>query len=319
MSTVGLTNLGNTCFINVCIQLLYAIPELAYIQNNNNNSLLHALQKFNAFLSEQRRRQTKQISPDWFVRIVKSVANQKHADFASYGQADMTEFFAFLLDEFHMSLVRPYSMDPPDINTLHPLAKSCFEFVKQDYSKDYSEIKELFYGIIVSEIRTPTHTRFLPPEMFGSLHVEIKGSIYDCLDDFFSDERIEGENALLNETTGIKEDIIKGTCVWNFPKILIISIQRVHNSSRNKNDTAIHYPIDGLDLQKYVSGFSPEKYVYDLFGVCLHHGQVNYGHYTAFVRLQQDWYHYNDHLVTPVKNINDIVSPYAYSLFYRRK
>ena len=42
----------------------------------------------------------------------------------------------------------------------------------------------------------------------------------------------------------------------------------------------------------------PEQ-LYDLFGVAIHHGTMQNGHYTSFVRRQSEWFHCDDALVTP--------------------
>ena len=44
------------------------------------------------------------------------------------------------------------------------------------------------------------------------------------------------------------------------------------------------------------------------------------GHYTAFVKnVDNKWLHYNDRLVEQVDNPDNIISPAAYCLFYRKK
>ena len=81
----------------------------------------------------------------------------------------------------------------------------------------------------------------------------------------------------------------------------------------------IQFPLENLDLSKYVSGYKPKSYVYDLYGICNHSGSSLGGHYTAYVKNANDkWYEFNDTRVTEVKESN-IITNKAYCLFYRKK
>ena len=83
-------------------------------------------------------------------------------------------------------------------------------------------------------------------------------------------------------------------------------------------DSQIESPITGLDLSKYVSGYSPKKYVYDLYGVCNHIGGPTGGHYTAYVKnVAGKWLNCNDEHVSIIENTSEIITPMTYCLFYR--
>ena len=82
----------------------------------------------------------------------------------------------------------------------------------------------------------------------------------------------------------------------------------------------IDFPLNNLDLSKYVIGYNKETYIYDLYAVCNHSGSVLGGHYTSFVKnANNKWYHYNDTNVTEVTDERHIVSPKAYCFFYRKR
>ena len=86
------------------------------------------------------------------------------------------------------------------------------------------------------------------------------------------------------------------------------------------NQILISFPLDDLDLSKYVIGYKKNSYKYELYGICNHMGSVMGGHYTAFVKnATNEWIHYNDSNVNVITNVETIVSPMAYCLFYRKK
>ena len=62
------------------------------------------------------------------------------------------------------------------------------------------------------------------------------------------------------------------------------------------------------------------KPIYDLVAVSNHFGQsCDQGHYTAFTKNENQWYHFNDHQVRECTQSDSIVSPAAYILFYVRR
>lgn len=87
-----------------------------------------------------------------------------------------------------------------------------------------------------------------------------------------------------------------------------------------KNQRMINFPLENLDLSKYVVGYDSNSYIYDLYGICNHSGGVMGGHYTAFVKnANNKWYLYNDRMVAEVKNLGALKSPKAYCFFYRKQ
>ncbi|KAI9894490.1 MAG: ubiquitin-specific protease doa4 [Vezdaea aestivalis] len=129
--------------------------------------------------------------------------------------------------------------------------------------------------------------------------------------------------------------------------------QRNSRTYQTKLETVVQYPLDSLDLTEYFmeplpamnKAFKEElktyhprgpallaepevattgPYLYELYGVVLHHGAtVTQGHYTAFIRGERphEWFHFNDGEVSRLSKpqmakLNR--DPRAYLLFYRR-
>jgi ubiquitin carboxyl-terminal hydrolase 8 len=270
------------------------------------------------------------VAPNKFVHNVHRVARQKDRDiFTGWAQNDMPEFLLFLIECMHNSISRVMKMNinGKSENSVDDLALKCYGMLKEVYSKEYSEIMDMFYGIYVSQIVSLNKKVYsTKPESFFIMDLPIPTDntcdIYDCFDKFVESETLSGENAWYNEKTGEKEDVVKTLGFWNFPKILVITLKRFSPDGTRKMGNLITFPTENLDLSKYVKGYNPKQYIYDLFGICNHIGGVSGGHYTAFVKNSNNkWLHYNDQSVEEISLpvSSHIITPMAYCLFYRKK
>ena len=209
------------------------------------------------------------------------------------------------------------------INKTDALANICFEMLQTMYKKDYSEIFSLFYGIHISEIKsTESDYLSLKPEPFFllTLSIENTDTLSGAFDVYTQTERLEGENKIHNESTNKKEICNRKILFWSLPDVLIITLKRFSNDNR-KNNKLIHFPLENFDLSKYVIGYDKQSYVYDLYGICNHSGNVEGGHYTAFVKnANKKWYFFNDaRQPSEIQNLEDLETNMAYCFFYRKK
>ena len=329
----GLQNLGNTCFINTVIQILSHTYEL----NNflSNKTYLKKLNKKydSALLVEWDELRTLMwsenciISPGKFAKVVQKVSQLKGVNvFSGFNQNDVSEFLCFLIDCFHNALSRQVKMtiDGNIKNDTDKIAVSCFQKIKQMYEKDYSEILQMFYGMHVSVLENlhTNETISMNPEPFFILNLPIptnkNASLLDCFDLYTEKEDLDEENKV-TLSSGEKVRARKYLSFWSFPDILVIDIKRF-NSLNRKNQAMIDFPLENLNLSKYVIGYNKNSYVYDLYGICNHSGSVLGGHYTAFVKnANGKWYHFNDSFVSQPINESSIITPNAYCFFYRKR
>jgi ubiquitin carboxyl-terminal hydrolase 8 len=269
------------------------------------------------------------ISPGKFIKTIQKVAQIKGVDlFTGFSQNDLPEFLLFLIDCFHTSLSREIRMtiSGTPSNTTDNIAIQCFEMIKKMYSKEYSEIWNLFYAVHVSEIsdlKTGESLKITPePYFILDLPIPAKTNsttLIDCFNLYVEGEILEGENGWINDATKERIDIRKKILFWSFPNILVIDLKRF-NARFQKSQVLVTFPIDNLDLSEYVIGYKRQSYKYELYGVCNHSGGVMGGHYTAYVKnANGKWYHFNDTSVSEVGLPDSIVSPKAYVLFYRKK
>lgn len=332
----GLVNMGNTCFINTCLQVLSHTYELNDFLNTDNfkkilhnNSESNMLREWNT-LRELMWSKNCIIEPGKFIQTIRRIASEKGSVlFTEHAQNDVSEFLVFIIDCFHTDIARPVAMrihgnTASDTDTL---AVKVYDMIKTNFAKDYSEVWNIFYGSHVSEIISTNFRGTVlsqTPEPFFTISLSIPSTyvfpnLYNCFDHYVSGERLVGENGWFNEKTNRKEDVIKRIMFWGFPTILCIDLKRF-NAVNTKKQTLVSFPTENLDLRKYVIGYNKESYIYDLYGICNHIGGVQGGHYTGYIKNANGiWYDFNDNHVSQIRDTSKLVSPNAYCLFYRKK
>ena len=243
----GLSNLGNTCFINTCMQILSHTYELNDIfENNNIHSRLNRINDTALFVEWNNLRiilwkENCVVSPGKFIKTIQklSAIKQLH-NFTGYAQNDLPEFLLFVVDTFHNSLRREVNMSivGKEETKKDKLATECFQMIKKMYTKDYSEVWNIFYGVHVSHITSIKGNKVLSrtPEPFFMINLPIPPNIkeptlQECFDLYVTGEKLEGDNAWHNDKTNKKEDVIKHILYWSLPKIMVIDLKRFNERS----------------------------------------------------------------------------------------
>ncbi|BFZ09058.1 hypothetical protein BsWGS_12097 [Bradybaena similaris] len=145
----------------------------------------------------------------------------------------------------------------------------------------------------------------------------------DCLKLFMKEEQLSEKDPWYCPDCKQHKQATKKFDLWSLPDVLIIHLKRFSYNKylRDKIDVLVEFPVQGLDLRKYIiNEESTECNVYDLIAVTNHYGGLGGGHYTAFAMNKDDgsWYHFDDSSVTS-SSADSVVTKAAYVLVYQRR
>ncbi|KAK8512013.1 hypothetical protein V6N12_074697 [Hibiscus sabdariffa] len=146
-------------------------------------------------------------------------------------------------------------------------------------------------------------------------------SLSACLDAFLMEEPLGPDDMWYCPCCKEHRQAIKKLDLWMLPEIIVFHLKRFTYGRylKNKIGTFVNFPIHNLDLSKYVMNKDGQSYVYELYAISNHYGELGGGHYTAYAKLidENRWYHFDDSHVSPV-NESDIKTSAAYLLFFKR-
>ena len=331
----GRANIGNTCYLNSCIQALSHTTELqeAIHKSGRVPQQLRKCAEALALVEWNKLRtmmwnEDCTIAPHGFVGALNRVSQAKDMDLGiGTEQNDAQEFLQFLMECFHTALGREVSMtvDGTPKTDQDRLAQACYKSIRELYKNEYSEMLPLFYGVHVSMVQAmdgKLHSQ--RPEPFSVLAMPLPGAnkpctLYKCLDAYCAPSFLRGDNQYETDS-GQKIDATRSLFFWSLPRIMVIHLKRWNLMGR-KDQRRVECPLE-LHMEPYVRGYNAASYVYELYAVCNHSGGAHGGHYTADVCPVKDreWYEFNDTRIRKLARPgSSISSAAAYCLFYRKK
>ncbi|GAX17834.1 ubiquitin carboxyl-terminal hydrolase 8 [Fistulifera solaris] len=313
LGVIGLTNLGNTCFLNSSIQCLSATIPLTdyflgydYRSEINHDNFLGTGGKlvtaYAALMKDLWLGRQSTVSPVAFKAQLEQFAPQ----FKGYHQHDAQELLSFLLDGIHEDLNRikkkPYIEDKDCDGTNDE--QDAIEAWKNYLCRDKSLIVDIFQGQLRSEVQClkcrHKNIRF-EPFMYLSLPISAHcRSLEDCLRLYLAKETLSGENQWYCSQCQKHRDATKKTDLWILPPILIVHLKRFkfkeNGRMGSKNEAPIAYPVRNWDLSRHVLSQGSEYPLFDLYALSNHVGNLGSGHYTAYAlnRFSEQWYEFND-------------------------
>ncbi|TMW95369.1 hypothetical protein EJD97_009004 [Solanum chilense] len=295
---IGLSNLGNTCFLNAVLQcimhtvvLLQLLASIDHISPCNNHTIGFCVVCMIRHLVDRSMVGAYDyISPRKIVSHLKDFS----PDFDLYQQEDAHEFLQCFLNK---------------------LEYCCSNLEPQD-----NIVEESFGGRFVSKLRCCNCEYFsITQEPFIDISLDIDDidSVPEALSSFTKIEKFE----FSCEMCEIHGSFEKQLLVDRAPSVAALHLKRFKNNGTDiqKVEKHVSFPLE-LDMLLYTNEINNEEMKYDLYAIIVHSGSsMSSGHYYSFIRCApNEWYKFNDKQVDFVEE-DIVLSQEAYIILYAKR
>ncbi len=326
-SLTGLQNLGNTCYINTCLQNLFHCDLFiekfldAFKYYNNSTPISNEFYNLLTLLTDNDRFEHKDfINPINFVDIFR----QLHNSFEGYQQHDTQEFCRFLLQDLNKELneIKNPSSYRKELPKNNNKKESFNNYKMYCLSKEKSIITDLFIGYFSFEYNCDCGYKEYSFSQFLDLPIQMNENVqgYDLYqmlrNNYYKKSYVDmGENCSFCKRTSKKNEYMK---IALLPYILIISLQRINPKTGMKNGANVKF-YEGLDLKEIIDTETQRGDCtrYKLFAISNHIGNINSGHYYSQIKINNNWYCFEDSKVFKIGPQIDMNTKEVYTLFYR--
>lgn len=352
-SLYGLLNLGNTCYINVNIQLFITLFELNNILENffdNDNiddktllfSYIHILKRLKKIKADEQNELNDNNSEKIYTRKIKltSFINKFRQIFSqvSFNQQDCMEGLNFIIINFHQTLSKINKID--DYNLLlknikyNDLIKNiCINKFKLDLKNDFSILFNYFYSYLLTTIKCSKCNHTINKiDMYIELSINIdkinlqNNDLTKLLDNYFLPEKL-----LDYKCDNCKETFhcVKKYTLLNIPKYFIIQIKRFEFNMQNMQSIKLNHQINfplSINFSKYtldnnINENINNNFNYKLDSIIYHLGpSLHNGHYTSVHNINNQWFYADDSEIDIInKNeiLNENNTKNSYILIYK--
>ena len=281
MNIIGFNNIGNSCYFNSALQISRLVfYKLLKDQNiaekiNDKSSPIHLI---NDVL----------INNTNYEQLYEYVI--KKLKYNRYSQEDSVEAYITILDEINSVITNKLQI----CTAFNQLIRCtvCNEFNICDEQKDPIIIS----NTLIKTNKSSSFSYFLGD---GLTKQAISSSKFTC-------------KCNSKCTTQLDDNIVIQMVLTNMPKFLSIKANRCYPGTLFKNQTPLNIVNDFKittpeNLKDRCLGINKSDidHKYKLYGLIIHHGMsINGGHYTAYIKVNDIWYHCNDSHITPEENFN---------------
>jgi len=343
----GLSNLGNTCYLNFILQILFNTPgfreKFKHYMKKSDHPLYPTVRLFFELMEcyHQPDTEDKELRQA-LLRFVQSF-HQSYIQFG-FGQQDGQEYLMFLIRAIHDSNHRVLYVVPVPKNPA--LVQQAFESHRVDGSSTTELMlnakgadptacyDSVIFNMFCGQYQYQTQCRNPECKYVSNRFDSFKGcelpigntdkqtiSLYDVLDEFTSVTELEDipDEFYECDRCKVRTRSLRCCTFWRLPQVLIISLKRLVQHVENgqfrvlKDDRQVQIP-DTLDLSKYCSA-PGEGTQYRLYATGNHLGAPQGGHYYAQIKdADGNWNIVNDEKIQSGHGPPD----HIYMLFYYR-
>jgi ubiquitin C-terminal hydrolase len=312
-------NKGNYCYFTSILQCLFNCIELSdyfltYQFKDDLRSDGISVKIYNKLLHLYWT-ENKSLIPN---KLLNAISNETYK-YQENKQEDSHECLLHILSSLHAGLCYnvKINIDGEPKNDVDKMTLLYLESYKFFYKKNYSSIIKFFYGMYLNTYSCEScdfiDYKFEP---FNTITVNLSDKLNISLNNFF----LKTEKIEYNCSKCKNNNYIKTTTIWSLPNNIIIHLNKL---DVNK-DELINFPLNNLDFTPYLSKLNGDNnnYLYDLYAVNYHKGNIDNGHYFSCCRsIKDEWIKYEDDNVVKMNKdlVNKIITNEAYILFYRRK
>ena len=343
--TVGLDNIGATCYMNATLQSLSSVKELMgyCVKKEFNSSETKTKEMSYEFCNVIKnlwdiKNHGKSYAPYSF----KETLSKKNPMFAGVAANDSKDLINFLLEILHQEL-NAGSNENFNTKLVSPIdqldEKKMFDIFYKDMKERYqSVISNLFYGILETKSQCSVCTKYkhnfqvysfleFPLQQVNefcfknNLRLNYNGQgnpdidLYECFRHYQNVINMDGNNQIYCNICNKLCDSLYGTFLYTLPNYLILNLNRGKNAVYKCN---VIFP-QILNLTNFVI-CNQINSIFQLKAVICHIGPSSMGgHFVAYCKHYKDnnnWYKYNDAIVTKCVNHKEYLNGMPYILFY---
>ena len=355
LPSLGLTNVGATCYMNATLQCIIHIKELSelflsafflkYPKEDENFQKQHLLSSeyvnilSNVFFPKLYSNENKSFAPYKFKEII----GKLNPLFSGIMANDAKDLLQFIFERMHSELKMAicfYMEYPCD----QRVEQSALEYFFNSYVfQNQSPLLSYVYGITKIQTKCSncqtikynfqSYNLLYFPLKESKRHVielkknqnknfDEKNYILTLEDCFIFNEKIEhftGDNSMFCNVCNDCYDADYQTMLYNAPTVLSIVLNR---GKGNSDFTEKFIFGKELNIENFLHN-NEKKGKYYLIGIVVHYGGNDMsGHFMAFCRMDKNskWFRYNDAFVSACENLDEeIKKGVPYILFYHQE
>lgn len=314
----GFINMGSTCFMSAVLQCIIHNPFIKnyYFRGDHLNCDKGPVDCLSCCLSDIIKEFYTSTSIIGYGPVDFLIASWKvKKSLAGYSEQDAHEFWQFLIHQIHKN-------DKTSVKYLKN--KESTPLMEDDQSQQSSDQEcdcithKTFSGKLKSTLKCRDCGNIretIDPMLDLSLEIQENkipiNDLHSCLKKFTKLEELDVLYNCVNCRR--KTKVTKQLKLDKLPPILTIQLKRFEhfNGVSNKIESHVSIPLI-LNMDGYTTSIGKN---YELFGIVVHIGSVNTGHYIAYIKKGNFWFKFDDSTVTRVSQ-EDALGVKAYLLFY---